>query len=79
MQLDEKMYEIKSEDGIDYLYLMTNKRGQKLKLKLNGRFCYSRKGNIQVILNREKRNIFIHKCIQTRQRKINSAHPVGID
>ena len=79
MLLDEMMYEIKSEDGIDYLYLMTNKRGQKLKLKLNGRFCYSRKGNIQVILNREKRNIFIHKCIQTRQRKINSVHPVGID
>lgn len=79
MLLDEMMYEIKSEDGIDYLYLMTNTCGQKLKLKLHGRFCYNRKGNIQVILDREKQNISIHKCIQARQRKRKSEHPVGMD
>lgn len=77
--LDESMYTIKTEDDIDYLYLMTITRGMRLKLKLNGRFCYNRKGNVQIILNREKRNVSIHKCIQTRQRKGNFVHPVGMD
>ena len=77
--LDESMYTIKTEDNIDYLYLMTITRGMRLKLKLNGRFCYNRKGNVQIILNREKRNVSIHKCIQTRQRKGNFVYPVGMD
>ena len=77
--LDESMYTIKTEDDIDYLYLMTITRGMRLKLKLNGRFCYNRKGNIQIILNREKRNVSIHKCIQTRQRKGNFVYSVGMD
>ena len=79
MLLDEAMYSIKTEDGADYLYLMTDKRGKLLRLKLHGRFCYNRKGDIQIILDREKRTVSIHKCIFARQRVVEKEHPAGID
>lgn len=79
MLLDEAMYSIKTEDGADYLYLMTDKRGKLLRLKLHGRFCYNRKGDIQIILDREKRTVSIHKCILARQRVVEKEHPAGID
>ena len=43
--MDEVMYKITSEKDADYILLMTNSKGTKLKLKLKSRFCYNKKGN----------------------------------
>ena len=56
------------EKDADYILLMTNSKGTKLKLKLKSRFCYNKKGNTQIVFNREKRTLSIHKCIKARQR-----------
>lgn len=79
MLLDENMYKIKSEEDADYISLMTTTKGKQLKLRLKSRFCYNKKGNIQIIFNREKKILSIHKCIKTRQRQTEEEHPVGID
>lgn len=77
--LDETMYKIISEEDTDYVSLMTNTRGKQLKLKLKSRFFYNKKGNIQIVFNREKRTLSMHKCIKARQRETEKEHPVGID
>lgn len=79
MLLDETMYKIISKEDTDYISLMTNTRGKQLKLKLKSRFCYNKKGNIQIVFNREKRTLAIHKCIKARQRQAKKEYPVGID
>lgn len=77
--MDEVMYKITSEKDADYILLMTNSKGTKLKLKLKSRFCYNKKGNTQIVFNREKRTLSIHKCIKARQSETKKGHPVGID
>lgn len=79
MLLDEIRYKIISEDDADYIYFMTNQPKTRLKLKLKGRFCYRRKGNIQLIFNRKKRNVAIHKCINIKQRQAVKNQTIGID
>lgn len=72
MQLDESMYKYKN----GYIYIMSNVKGKRLKLKVNTNVEF--KGNIRVNIN--KNTITISKAIDTKHKNINFlSDSIGID
>lgn len=71
MLYDDMMYSIKAKDEKELLGIMTSKRGKKLWLVLTSPYCYSKQGNIQLILDRIKKRIEVHKSIKARTHDID--------
>lgn len=74
MLLDQEMYEIREEKDtkgktITILSFMSATSGKRYDVVLRGPYCYKRTGDIQLVLNEEKRCVEIHKAIKARVRK----------
>lgn len=77
--LDEIMYQI-IEDGDDtYISFTSDIRNKSFVVKLKSKYCYDKKGNIQLVLNRRKRCIEIHKLIESRTRNHSGLAIIGVD
>lgn len=74
MQLDTGMYDL--IDG--NLSIQTNKKRSRLKIKLRNNVTI-KKGNIRIVLNREKNILEVHKLILVPQKKNNYSNDVGLD
>ena len=76
MTYDESMYSFKDDTTIS---IASNKPKQRILLKLTGYWRYAKKGNVQIVLNRDKHCIEIHKLIKTHKRKLKTLGTIGID
>ena len=74
IQLDTGMYDL--IDG--NLNIQTNKKRSRLKIKLRNNVTI-KKGNIRVVLNREKNILEVHKLILVPQKENNYSNDVGLD
>lgn len=73
---DENMYRFSK----GYFRFSSNKAHQVFKVKLTSSWHYKQTGNLQIILDRSKKRIEIHKLIQTHTKSINNKPNVlGID
>lgn len=76
MTYDETMYRFSK----DYFRFSSNKAYQVVKIKLTSSWHYKQIGNLQIILDRSKKRIEIHKLIQTHTKIIsNKSNVLGID
>lgn len=76
MTFDDSMYRFLDDTKVS---LMSTQRGKPVKIKLNGSWHYREKGNVQIILDRNKHRIEIHKLVQTHTKELPLTKPVGID
>ena len=76
MIYDDTMYRFLNQSTIVF---STNKRGQTFELQLTSPWHYKLTGNIQLILNRDKQCIEVHKLIKSHFKKIEHTQPIGID
>ena len=75
MTYDENMYRFKNDE-----FRFTSQISRKVfSVKLISQWHYSVKGNLQIILDRLKRRIEIHKLIQTHVKKVPKTQVLGID
>ncbi|MCD5524550.1 transposase, partial [Lactobacillus delbrueckii subsp. lactis] len=66
MLYDEIMWKVIQKDGADHLDIMTAVSGKRKQLKLTGPFCYANKkkrGDVQLILDRDKKRLEVHRAI----------------
>lgn len=79
MTYDQDMYRILKKSDGQVISFASNKAGKRIKVKLTSTWRYSRKGNIQITLDRNKKRVEFHKCIKTHKRKLNGTQTIGID
>ena len=76
MWYDDNMYHFDKNNSALFSF-MSEKRGKRYKVELTSPFCYSKSGNIQLILNRQKKRIEIHKLVQAKTHLNNN--PTNIE
>lgn len=76
MTYDENMYRFKSDNLFCF---SSNKNRQVFNVTLTSNWRYSKKGNLQIILNRYQKRLEIHKLIKTHKCKLNGTKTIGID
>lgn len=69
MLLDKVSYRIYDKDDKTYLSIATNIPRQRLTFELTSKYCYQRTSNIQLIWNRSKKRLEIHKNIKAKTNK----------
>ena len=81
IMLDEVMYKIYDKDGKTYLEVMGLTPRKPMVFELKSEYHYDRKGNVQLIYNRERNVLEIHKCIQTKvkPKAIDTKKSLGVD
>lgn len=79
MTYDQNMYRIFKKSNNPMISFASNEAGKRIKKKLTGPWRYANKGNIQIILDRDKKRVEIHKCIKTHKQKFSGAQTIGID
>lgn len=76
MTYDENMYRFGKNKQFSFSSAVNHKR---FTVKLTSSWHYKATGNLQIILDRNKRRIEIHKLIQTHIRQVLLTKPQGID
>lgn len=76
MTYDENMYRFPNDQT---LRISSNKNRHVIVIHLTSPWHYAKSGNLQIILNRPKKRIEIHKCIQTHTKLLSATKPLGID
>lgn len=83
MLCDEMMWRVVEKDGSSYLEIMTAKCRKKKQFKLTGPYCYANKkkrGDIQLILDRDKKRLEVHRAIKAVAHNIRKPQKqLGID
>ncbi|WP_396592175.1 RNA-guided endonuclease TnpB family protein [Lactobacillus delbrueckii subsp. bulgaricus] len=83
MLCDEVMWKVVEKDGSSYLEIMTAKCRKKKQFKLTGPYCYANKkkrGDIQLILDRDKKRLEVHRAIKAVVHNIRKPEKqLGID
>lgn len=79
IQLDQEMYKIIEENDDTYVSFASDVIGKRFKIKLKSKYCYSKIGNIQLVLNRNKKCIEIHKVIEIKTKENKRTATIGID
>lgn len=83
MLYDEVMWQVVEEDGSSYLEIMTAKCRKKKQFKLTGPYCYANKkkrGDIQLIFNRDKKRLEVHRAIKAVAHNIRKPQKqLGMD
>lgn len=77
--LDENMYKIYEENNKTFLKITGVDRYLSITVELKSPYHYNKKGNIQVIYDRDKNVIRIHKAIKTKVKKGKRKGSLGID
>lgn len=79
MTYDESMYKF-TGDQLEKLAISSHVSRKRFSLKLTSPWHYRLNGNLQIILDRDKKRIEIHKVIKVRQKKAYQAGTkLGID
>lgn len=79
MTYDESMYKFIGNQ-LEEIAISSNASRKRFKLKLTSPWHYRLNGNLQLILDRDKKRLEIHKAIQVRQKKEYQAkQKLGID
>ena len=76
MTYDENMYRFKDDNLFRF---SSNKTRQVFSVTLTSNWRYSKKGNLQIILNRYQKRLEIHKLINAHKRRLNGDKTIGID
>lgn len=83
MLCDEVMWKVVEKDSLSYLEIMTAKCREKKQFKLTGPYCYANKkkrGDIQLILDRNKKRLKVHRAIKAVVHNIRKPEKqLGID
>ena len=83
MLCDEMMWRVVEKDGSSYLEIMTAKCRKKKQFKLTGPYCYANKkkrGDIQLILDRDKKRLEVHRAINAVAHEIRKPlRKLGMD
>ena len=81
MLLDQEMYSICDKGGKTYVAITGLTKGKRMVFELKSPYHYKKNGDIQLIYDREKSILKIHKCIQTKvkQKAVNNKKSLGID
>lgn len=83
MLCDEMMWKVVKKDGSNYLEIMTAKCRKKKQFKLTGPYCYANKkkrGDIQLILDRDKKRLEVHRAIKAVAHNIRKLQKqLGMD
>lgn len=83
MLYDEVMWKVVEKDGSSYLEIMTAKCRKKKQFKLTGSYCYANKkkrGDIQLILDRDKKRLEVHRAIKAVVHEIRKPRKkLGMD
>ncbi|MBT8934096.1 RNA-guided endonuclease TnpB family protein [Lactobacillus delbrueckii subsp. bulgaricus] len=83
MLCDEVMWKVVEKDSSSYLEIMTAKCRKKKQFKLTGPYCYANKkkrGDIQLILDRNKKRLKVHRAIKAVAHNIRKPEKqLGID
>lgn len=83
MLCDEMMWKVVEKDGSSYLEIMTAKCRKKKQIKLTGPYCYANKkkrGDIQLILDRDKKRLEVHRAIKAVAHNIRKPQKqLGMD
>lgn len=79
ISLDQEMYDIIENEEGTFFSFSSGTVGKRFKIKLKSRYCYSKTGNIQLVLNRNKRCLEIHKLIECRTKENIGNAVIGID
>lgn len=83
MLYDEVMWKVVEKDGSSYLEIMTAKCRKKKQFKLTGSYCYANKkkrGDIQFILDRDKKRLEVHRAIKAVAHNLRKAQKkLGMD
>lgn len=83
MLCDEMMWRVVEKDGSSYLEIMTAKCRKKKQIKLTGPYCYANKkkcGDIQLILDRDKKRLEVHRAIKAVAHEIRKPRKkLGMD
>jgi len=75
MQMDTQMYSF--ENGV--LTIQTNENRKRLKVKMKSNNSFN-KGNIRIVLNRDKGILELHKCLMIKSKRNNNQTQVcGLD
>lgn len=75
MTYDENMYLFKNRQ----FRFSSDVNRKRFIITLTSDWHYSLHGNLQIILDRDKKRIKIHKLIQSHQKSIDLTNPLGID
>lgn len=75
MTYDENMYLFKNRQ----FRFSSNINRKRFVVALTSNWRYSLHGNLQIILDHNKKRIEIHKLIQSHQKSMNLTNPLGID
>lgn len=76
MTYDENMYRFPNSN---HMRLATAKAKKVIQIELTSNWHYSQKGDVQVILNCDKKCIEIHKLIESHKTPIKQENIIGID
>jgi putative transposase len=80
---DEMMWGVVEKDGSSYLEIMTAKCRKQKQFKLTGPYCYANKkkrGDIQLILDRDKKRLEVHRAIKAVAHNIRKPQKqLGMD
>ncbi|MEE8814635.1 MAG: transposase [Lactobacillus delbrueckii] len=83
MLCDEMMWRVVEKAGSSYLEIMTAKCRRKKQFKLTGPYCYANKkkrGDIQLILDRDKKRLEVHRAIKAVAHNIRKPQKqLGMD
>lgn len=83
MLCDKMMWRVVEKDGSSYLEIMTAKCRKKKQFKLTGPYCYANKkkrGDIQLILDRDKKRLEVHRAIKAVAHNIRKPQmQLGMD
>ncbi len=79
ISLDQEMYKIIEENDNTFISFASDVTGKRFKIKLKSKYCYSKSGNIQLILNRNKKCVEIHKVIESKTKENRNTATIGID
>lgn len=78
MMLDDIMYLVKREDKV--FAFASAKKGKRFRVELTGNWCYQTSGNLQLILDHNKKRLEIHKLIKAKKSQIADSNKViGVD
>ncbi len=75
--LDANMYEIFVHNGVQYIKIMSLRRGKRTVIPLTGNTPI--KGNIRIILDEEKQRIEIHYTAKVKKKKKLQGGKCGLD
>ena len=76
MMYDVNMYKFTDDCTVK---IMSNIPKEAIEIKLCGPFCYKKTGDIQLIFDRDKKRIEIHKLIKARATQTTSKIEIGPD